>query len=95
MFRIILTKKLVPEETKFSEEKWIIHLISNDYKRDEKIISHIADKCSCEYWFKTGYYKEKIQFLLHFKSEANFNKCIKFLGRCHLYDKSLGGNLYV
>lgn len=90
MFRIVLTKKLVPgKDLIVTNEKWIVMLVSNDYKRDEKIIGHIADKCFCEHWFKSGCYKEKIQFVLNFNSEEKLKKCVKLLGKCHLYDKNI------
>lgn len=92
MFRIVSIKKVTRKHTRTIEQNkwWNLYLISDNYERDTKFISYIAKKHFCEDWIKISHPGGEMRFIITFTNEENFNKCVKFLGRCHLYNKNLG-----
>ena len=65
---------------------------SDDVLHDDKFIRQIAFNHNASNIAKRI---DDNTYSIYFENLDEYNKCINIIQKCHLYDKKLGGNLYV
>ena len=81
--------KIVGQNEKKKDEKWILLIVSDNYYFDKRPLEVASTKCGCIYRKSMAITNDELLISFHFNKEAGYKKFKNGISRSSLYNSNI------